>query len=441
MKYSQFNSLLKYNGERFALYNSFEQKVIFIEEALKNILEEKIRDGIDTLRDIHPAFFDYLIKGNFLVSNDLNEVEKIKEISRQIDENPRIFMLTINPTMNCNFKCWYCYETHIRKSRLDNKVSAAIRKFISTTADNPEIKYFNLSFFGGEPLMYFKKDVQPVIEHYISVCKDKDFSDKISFTTNGYLITNEFIDYFKEKNIFPSFQITFDGYEKDHDEVRYAGKSKGSYDVIVKNIKKLLENNFFVRARINYTNKNVQNCFKIIDDFLEVPQQMRDENLVFDFHRVWQNDSLDNASDIMKENAKIMREKGFKTSVKYSPNNVLQSCYADKRNSVVINYNGDIFKCTARDFLPENRVGYLSDEGKLIWNDGYLDKRMNAKFNNKVCLSCKILPLCNGGCSQHALEHLEIGDDYCVFHADRGEIERIIQTKIEEIIDVQSEKK
>ena len=56
---------------------------------------------------------------------------------------------------------------------------------------------------------------------------------------------------------------------------------------------------------------------------------------------------------------------------------------ASKRNSAVINYNGDIFKCTARDFTTVQRAGYLSDEGELVWENDYLNRRMNAKFNNK----------------------------------------------------------
>ena len=55
-------------------------------------------------------------------------------------------------------------------------------------------------------------------------------------------------------------QITFDGYKEEHDEVRYVSKTRGSYSNIVENIKKILSyDNFFVQARINYTDKNICN--------------------------------------------------------------------------------------------------------------------------------------------------------------------------------------
>jgi uncharacterized protein len=441
MKYSQFNAIIPYGNDCYALYNSFEQRVIFLAEELKQILENSVKQGVDTLQEIHPTFFNYLLENKYLVANDLNEINAVKKISKKVDNNSSQFFLTINPTMNCNFKCWYCYETHIRKSRIDENTSESIKNFIAKTAGNRKLKYFHLSFFGGEPLLYFKHDVVPIIEYFLSVCKEKGINYGIGFTTNGYLIDDNLIDFFNSNEIKPSFQITFDGYKDAHDTVRYATKTRGTYDTIVENCKKLLKNDFSVRARINYTDKNIADCFKIIDDFADVSENNKKENLIFDFHRVWQNDSADDTSDLMKDNAKKMRDNGFRTSVKFSPNNVLQSCYADKNNSAVINYNSDIYKCTARDFLPENRVGYLSAEGVLVWNEGYLQRRSNAKFHNAPCLKCCILPLCNGGCSQHALEHLEIGDDYCVFHADKGEIERIIRTKIEEILDVQAKDK
>ena len=435
MKYSQFNSLLKYKGEKFVLYNSFEQKFIFLDERLKEILEQKIEDNIDSLALIHPTFYDYLKDHHFLVDDNCDEVQNVMDVSKQIDENPLIYMLTINPTMNCNFKCWYCYETHVRKSRLNAVISDAIKKLIFKIGENEEIQYFNLSFFGGEPLIYFK-DVKPIIDTYLSLCKETDRRPRVSFTTNGYLINDSLIEYFNKKEISLSFQITLDGYKDDHDKIRYSNKAKGSYDVIIRNIRKLIDNNFFVRVRINYTNENIHNCYKIAEDFIETTKEQRQNNFIFDFHGVWQEKFSEDTSMIMMATAKEIRDLGFKTSIKYSFNNVLDSCYADKVNSAVINYNGDVYKCTARDFSHENRVGYLNEDGEIIWNDGYLEIRRNVKFQNKPCLSCKVLPLCNGGCAQHAMDHLEKkSNSYCIFPKDSGEIEKIIETKIDEVIE------
>jgi uncharacterized protein len=98
-------------------------------------------------------------------------------------------------------------------------------------------------------------------------------------------------------------------------------------------------------------------------------------------------------------------------------NNVLNSCYADKINQATINYNGDVYKCNARDFNEKNKEGVLTDDGQIAWNDRGKE-RVNIKMNNSPCLECSILPICGGGCSQVALENKD--KDYCVHNFDES---------------------
>ncbi len=44
----------------------------------------------------------------------------------------------------------------------------------------------------------------------------------------------------------------------------------------------------------------------------------------------------------------------------------------------MINYNGDVFKCNARDFTSKTRNGVLAD-GAIEWNDTF-EQRMNIKL-------------------------------------------------------------
>lgn len=76
-------------------------------------------------------------------------------------------------------------------------------------------------------------------------------------------------------------------------------------------------------------------------------------------------------------------------------------CYADYASSLVVNYNGGIFKCTARDFAPKNRLGVLETNGDVTFNQNY-SKRISQRFNTD-CFNCKILPICTV-CSQKRYE-------------------------------------
>jgi uncharacterized protein len=431
MQYSQFNSLVPVEGN-YALFNAFQQKVIFLEQPLFELLRAKV-DAIDSLNGLHPDFYSYLIDQGFIVSDTANEVESVKELSNQVDNNDSTFFLTINPNMMCNFSCHYCYETHVTKSRMDSRTVERLKLFISRTIADPNLKYFPLAFFGGEPLLYFDKDVVPIIDHYSVECKSKGLPPNVGFTTNGYFINEEFVEYFQTKDVRCSLQITLDGFGEKHNQVRFTKSGKGSYDTIIRNIHLLVNNKFPVRVRINYTDQNVGDVEQVAEDFMGVSQEFREQYLLFDFHRVWQNDRRDGTASILAGKIQILRDLGFCVSSKYTPDNVKNSCYADKRNSVVINYNGDIYKCTARDFTGKSRAGYIDDGGRLNWEDGYLERRMSAKFNNPPCLTCRLLPMCNGGCSQHALEHLISGKSYCVYFGNEDEKDKVVVAKIKEI--------
>lgn len=84
--------------------------------------------------------------------------------------------------------------------------------------------------------------------------------------------------------------------------------------------------------------------------------------------------------------------------------NVMQSCYGDKTNHVLINYQGDLFGCTARDFTNENRIGYLDDQGTPHYDKEKIHIRRVAKLGKAICKNCRIAPICGGGCRQKASE-------------------------------------
>jgi uncharacterized protein len=160
-----------------------------------------------------------------------------------------------------------------------------------------------------------------------------------------------------------------------------------------------------------------------MDDFSELNSEER-EFLQFSFHKVWQEEKdLDYP---IKELIELFKTNNFKTDYNKFTNTVEDSCYADKRNQATINYNGEVFKCTARDFTTKNSEGILKEDGSIEWNEKF-EQRMNAKFKNPPCLTCKILPICNGGCSQNALEN--IGKEYCVHNFDENKKIDVVKEK------------
>ncbi|WP_160715612.1 radical SAM/SPASM domain-containing protein [Chitinophaga solisilvae] len=428
MKASRYNIFFDREGQRIG-FNSYSKEYIVLDQMLYLMYETAERQSdFNELHKVHPAFFQFLTEKNFLVPEDRDEVALVKELVNSIDNDDSRFELHINPTMNCNFKCWYCYETHIKDSKMDERTTANTMKFMQSLFEQrTSIREFKLSWFGGEPLLYYKKLIRPMMAKAYQLCEANNIQFSSSITTNGLLIDQDVIDSAKQFNL-SFFQITLDGDREQHNKVRFISEGRGSYDQIVTNIKQLVKHQLFVLVRINCSGDTLPGVKNIISDFEDLTAADK-PYISFDIHKVWQEHyNIDN--DTLTALRWYYREKGFDVATGYY-DTVATSCYADRRNQALINYNGEIFKCTARDFTTANSEGVLSDDGAIVWNAGY-EKRMNSKFNNKPCLECAIMPMCNGGCSQQAIEHE--GKDYCVYDFDEGKKRQAVMEKFNEFL-------
>lgn len=329
--------------------------------------------------------------------------------------------MIINPTLGCNLRCWYCYEEHEKKPMMNTNTIEAICHLIEKKAIQPEMKSMNVSFFGGEPLLGFKNVVVPILTFAVEKCRKNKLSLNSSFTTNGVLLTKQVLTTLEQLGLSSpaTFQISLDGNRDYHNRSRIGANHEPTYDTIIRNIIEAAKRKHTVSVRLNYTAGNAQTFVDVLEDFCELSRETK-RFINFNFQQIWQDQSND-IHERIDELKNIFRKEGFFVESDYISHR--HCCYADKENNVVINADGNVFKCTARDFLPSNKEGYLSNDGEIVWNERF-SKRMSAKYSNKTCLNCKILPICNGGCSQSKLESMQ--NDYCFRNMDERDKEDLI---------------
>ncbi|WP_312922777.1 radical SAM/SPASM domain-containing protein [Empedobacter brevis] len=425
MKSSQFNSFFIHD-QNIIGYNAYCNDFIIMDQYLYDLfIAAKNEDNIVDLIEIHPDFYNVLLAKNFITDKNIDELQLVKNLVKSIDQEQNdIYELIINPTMNCNFKCWYCYETHIKDSKMSSETINNVIKFIENTiSSNPDLKQFYLSWFGGEPMLYYDKVISPILKKAHLLCKGKNIDFTSNFTTNGLLIDEKRILECKSLGV-DHFQITLDGHRERHDKVRFINKEKGSYDTIIKNIKLILKNKLFVNIRLNISDETLDgNLEKIVNDFSDLTNEDR-HYMNFSFHKVWQEEK--NIDNDINHLVNYFKQDDFSASTIHDSDNVRNSCYADKKNHATINFNGDVFKCTARDFKSEDKEGVLLGNGTIEWNQKYYN-RMDSKFKNTPCLECKILPICNGSCSQNAVENL--GTEFCVHDFDEDKKLEVVKNK------------
>jgi uncharacterized protein len=427
MKNSQFNTFFKHEGLELG-YNSFTNEFIVLDPILIDLYKIGLRKrNFSELEEIHPDFYNFLIQQGFLVEDNIDEFESVKALSNKVDNDDSFFHLVVNPTMNCNFKCWYCYETHIKDSKMDSETLQNVAKFAENIINNQiNIKRFILSFFGGEPLLYFDKVIVPLLSQISLMCINRNIDFSSHMTTNGLLINEKKLALCKRYGL-NSFQITLDGSREQHNKVRYISEERGSYDEIIRNIILIARNGLRANVRVNCSLPTMINIEDILTEFQHLTEIER-ENITFDFQKVWQEDDK-NIGQLLEEVRPSFRKSGFQVS-SHNSGTILESCYADKRHQATINYNGEVFKCTARDFKNGSGEGVVNKDGEVVWNDRF-EQRLNSKFKNAPCKECRILPLCGGGCTQQAIEAGT--KDYCVMNFDEDVKTQLIVAKFLEL--------
>jgi uncharacterized protein len=381
MKFSIFNNRIPLSNNTDILFNSLSEESRIIP---KNMILD--------VKTMTPEIITEFVNAGFIIDDNIIE-EKIVRESFDKNQNSKHFKLTINPTLNCNFRCWYCYESHHAQSTMSAEILEKVKNSISFISNNYDS--IELAFFGGEPLMYFDQLVLPLIEWTAKKFSLKGRSYEVTFTTNGYLINERIIKSLQPYNIGIS-QITLDGGREFHNKTRVSNKTD-SFCTIVDNMRTMASVGMPVLLRINVTKENINSAYSI-PEYINSFSDTEKSKVKVLIQQVWQdsqNDILDEIWGLYGEFLKIgiipwPRRFNFYKHI----------CYADIKNSAVINYNGKIFKCTAIDFDKKEADGEVESDGTFDISIPY-KVRLSKRLANRLCPECRIYPVCNGGCSKN----------------------------------------
>lgn len=357
-------------------------------------LREQIKDNTINVKN------KLLLESNCLiVPENVNEQLSVQNLFFKRKYSSRLYHLTINTSLDCNLKCWYCYETHNSKTYMSLDIVQKILKHLDLKFKSMPFEILELMFFGGEPMLNYR--VVSSILLGVKRLQDKyNFKLRTIFVTNGTLITQSYIELLR--NFTVRFQITIDGDKKTHNKIRtFKSCREDSYSFIIKGLRELnvVNADFFFVLRINYDGYVLDNIESLIDDL----SFLNRDKCIISLHKVWQcNQNEININKVFQTVEKF-NKKGFRVDL-YSLNTTFDACYADNMNQAVINYDGMVFKCTARDFLKSKAYGKLNEYGIIEWNIDMIKKRLSLDIPS-MCQSCKLLPSCPGVCSQCLLEN------------------------------------
>lgn len=156
----------------------------------------------------------------------------------------------IKPTQNCNLRCKYCFHEKYGYSNdlLDIK---KLKKYIDLLSSNYD--YINLVWHGGEPLLV----PLSYYEEIYNYCKEKKVQIKYSIQTNGTLLSQENIDFFRSNNT--DIGLSFDGLKNEY--------TRSATKMILNSIKLLQKNDYYPGAIMVVNQSNVNNLIEEYEYF------------------------------------------------------------------------------------------------------------------------------------------------------------------------------
>ena len=314
--------------------------------------------------------------------------------------------LVIMPTLECNFACVYCYENS-KKGIMTLNSEEIIKKWLANNV--PKYKFVMLHWYGGEPLLGLNR-ILTITQFFQKIAQANNIEYSLHITTNGYLLTHENLKKLNSIGIY-DFQITVDGSRQYHNKLRKLKNGAGTFDRLYENIVGALNTSVRnkITLRVNFNHANIHSIPELLHYF---PDNIRNRLRVI-YEPIFGSCSISAISNIptnemsekMASYYKLAEQLGYDVVLSQASvyTGKLVYCYAERENQIIINYNLDLYKCSVSDFAPEQRVGYLDGEGKVVKNTHEWEKWVGGNLFDDQCYNCLYLPLCMGGCRKNRL--------------------------------------
>ncbi|MGM0423875.1 MAG: radical SAM protein [Thermodesulfobacteriota bacterium] len=400
MHWSSYNTLFK--SERFGpfVYNALSNTLIELDEAHYDLLNRLDREYLPTeLPD--QEFYNLLRDKLFLVRPGEEEDRLLAQhYQRQaacLDSSSMI--LTIAPTLRCNFRCPYCFETSQKHGQTMGKKTQ--ERLLDWIRQYKDINRLSVSWYGGEPLLSFGT-ICDLTERFQAL--DLEYQNA-GLVSNGYLLDQDKISRLNDLQI-TTIQITLDGPQEIHDSRRFLAGGGPTFVRILDNVANLMESDYAGKCsiRVNVDRNNYQQYLDLRGSLLE---RFKGTSLsVYPGHvDADQGHSYDHGCCLSTEewtdfNLGLYREHSvLPHGGLYPRGHTAGMCIANRRNGFVVGPAGELYKCWEDVGKPKMIIGNIHQE-KPIANP-VLQARYTTgmeAYSDPECRRCQVLPVCGGGC-------------------------------------------
>ena len=419
MKISKYTFMFDENGQEY--YNTLSNALMEIDKESYSLLFESRNTQKLSTADFDEDLWEALCINNIISDNDTDDYLKYKASITNIRKQRTGMHLTLAPTMDCCFRCHYCFEKYKEKKYMTPEIMDQIIKYVTSY---PELKNIKITWFGGEPLM-----AVPQIEEFYDKFRDIWQEPFISnIITTGYHIDKESIRVMQKVGI-SSVQITLDGMKETHNKVKHLPSGEDVFERILSNIELLNDSapEINITIRVNLTLENKEEYIPLHK--LCLTRFYGRSNITISPAFV-----LDRGTgDICRSNNNIffghierskfilnLAKNGINSVFVRYPEPFFNECAIRNEMAIAFDPEGYAYKCWEVIGNKEYAIGKLNDDGILTdINQTILNRQLYGAdtFDDPICSQCKYLPICNGGCPIQRIENkFEGGHNDCCSH-------------------------
>lgn len=332
---------------------------------------------------------------------------------KEEDLSPLLSTLTIkalclNVAHLCNMKCSYCFagqgEFNMPKGLMSIEVGQRAIDFLIAKSEGR--RQLEVDFFGGEPLLNIGV-VKQIVKYAQKRGQETGQQFNFTLTTNAVLLTDEIMDFIIAHDI--SLILSLDGRPEVNDRHRLMVNGRGSYDIILPNIKNAIARSpvsHYVRGTFTRDNRSFSRDVQHMADAgfkslsMEPAVGEGDEFSIRREDLPWVLAEYEKLTELLLNYSRAGREVEF---FHFNLNLQRGPCLAKRISGcgagteyLVITPEGDIYPC--HRFVGEEKfyMGNLADD-KIAAKIQELFKA-NHLENKPECVKCWARYFCGGGC-------------------------------------------
>ena len=335
-----------------AVCNSLYRPLTYVltaEEADKKILynlltHEIIAVSYSELKS--PEIRKYLIENWYLVPEDYDDqqlVDECRAVLTLMDSSPKkIHVFHIFTTLDCNARCFYCFEKRMLGSNMTMKTASRVIEYMQEQSDGEQIR---IVWFGGEPLLNYQ-----IIDFITDGLRKKGLGFESDMISNGLLFESALIEKAKKCWNMKRVQITLDGTRQVYRKVKaYVTDIEDPLERVLQNIKNILKAEIKVSIRLNIGLHNYSDMRELVEFLIE--EFKGEENLYIyasplieiykysDEKKMFMYDLLDELNSKLGPLFEKTKKKDFSRKI------INNFCMATGREAVTILPNGNIGPC------------------------------------------------------------------------------------------------